>query len=85
MPKLNEHYQNLKESYLFSDIAKRVNAFTAAHPDKKIIRMGIGDVTLPLMPEVVSALHGAVDEMANAASFHGYGPEQGYDLSLIHI
>jgi len=80
MPKLNEHYQNLKESYLFSDIAKRVNAFTAAHPDKKIIRMGIGDVTLPLMPEVVSALHGAVDEMANAASFHGYGPEQGYDF-----
>lgn len=80
MPKLNEHYQNLKESYLFSDIAKRVNAFTAAHPDKKIIRMGIGDVTLPLMPEVVSALHGAVDEMAHAASFHGYGPEQGYDF-----
>ena len=80
MPKLNEHSQNLKESYLFSDIAKRVNAFTAAHPDKKIIRMGIGDVTLPLMPEVVSALHGAVDEMAHAASFHGYGPEQGYDF-----
>ena len=80
MPKLNEHYQNLKESYLFSDIAKRVNAFTAAHPDKKIIRMGIGDVTLPLMPEVVSALHGAVDDMADASSFHGYGPEQGYDF-----
>ena len=80
MPKLNENYQNLKDSYLFSDIAKRISAFTAAHPDKKLIRMGIGDVTLPLQPAVITGLHQGVDDMASASSFHGYGPEQGYDF-----
>ncbi|MGI5966869.1 MAG: LL-diaminopimelate aminotransferase [Anaerotruncus rubiinfantis] len=78
MAHVNENYRNLKDSYLFSDINKRVAAFAAAHPEKKIIRLGIGDVTLPLMPRVIEALRGAVDEMGSAATFHGYGPEQGY-------
>ncbi|MBC8585098.1 LL-diaminopimelate aminotransferase [Youxingia wuxianensis] len=78
MAYLNENYLNVKESYLFSEIAKRVSSFTEANPDKKVIRMGIGDVTLPLEPLVIEALHRAVDEMGNAATFRGYGPEQGY-------
>ena len=80
MPKLNENYLNLKESYLFSEIAKRVNAFAAENPDKDIIRLGIGDVTQPLSKSVIKALHEAVDEMADPATFKGYGPEQGYDF-----
>lgn len=80
MTKFNENYLNLKESYLFSDIAKRVNAYQQANPDKKVIRLGIGDVTLPLAPSVIKSLHAAVDEMADAATFRGYGPEQGYDF-----
>ena len=80
MAKLNENYLNLNESYLFSEVAKRVSAFRAANPDKSIIRMGIGDVTLPLGNEVIKAMHSAVDEMGSAESFHGYGPEQGYDF-----
>ncbi len=80
MTKFNENYLNLKESYLFSDIAKRVSAYQQANPDKKVIRLGIGDVTLPLAPSVIKSLHAAVDEMADAATFHGYGPEQGYDF-----
>lgn len=80
MTKFNENYLNLKESYLFSDIAKRVETYQAANPDKKIIRLGIGDVTLPLAPSVIKSLHSAVDEMADAATFKGYGPEQGYDF-----
>lgn len=80
MTKFNENYLNLKESYLFSDIAKRVNAYQQANPDKKVIRLGIGDVTLPLAPSVIKSLHTAVDEMADAATFRGYGPEQGYDF-----
>lgn len=80
MPKLNENYLNLKESYLFSEIAKRVNNFTAENPDKDVIRLGIGDVTLPLSKLVIKALHDAVDEMASPETFKGYGPEQGYDF-----
>ena len=80
MAKFNENYFNLKESYLFSEIAKRVNAFTAQNPDKKVIRLGIGDVTLPLADEVIKSLHKAVDEMGDAETFRGYGPEQGYDF-----
>lgn len=80
MAKLNENYLNVKESYLFSEVAKRVNNFTAANPDKKIIKLGIGDVTLPLSSEVITSLHNAVDEMASAETFRGYGPEQGYDF-----
>lgn len=80
MPKLNENYQNLKESYLFVEIAHRVAAYTAAHPDEKIIRLGIGDVTLPLEPLALKGLHEGVDAMASSDTFKGYGPEQGYDF-----
>ncbi len=76
--KINGHYLELKESYLFSDIAKRVAAFAAAHPDREILRMGIGDVTLPLAPAVVAAMERAAAEQGDARTFRGYGPEQGY-------
>ena len=78
MPKLNEHYQNLKENYLFSEIAHRVAAYAKANPDKKIIRLGIGDVTLPLGSLAIQGLHDGVCHMAKAQTFKGYGPEQGY-------
>ena len=80
MTKINQNYQKLPGSYLFSEIARRVAAQSAAHPEQKLIRLGIGDVTQPLAPAVISAMHSAVDEMAAAATFHGYGPEQGYDF-----
>ena len=76
--KINENYLALKESYLFSDIAKKVAAFTTAHPEASIIRLGIGDVTLPLVPAVVEALESASREMGVKETFRGYGPEQGY-------
>ena len=76
--KINENYLALKESYLFSDIAKKVAAFAAAHPEAAIIRLGIGDVTLPLVPAVVEALESASREMGVKETFRGYGPEQGY-------
>ncbi len=78
MIRINENYTKLKASYLFSDIAKRVNAFVAANPAKPVIRLGIGDVTEPLPRACVAALHAAADEMADRATFKGYGPEQGY-------
>lgn len=78
MPKLNENYLNLKESYLFSEVAHRVAAYTATHPDKKVIKLGIGDVTKPLTPSVIDALQEGVKEMASADTFQGYGPEQGH-------
>jgi LL-diaminopimelate aminotransferase len=78
MIRINENYTKLKASYLFSDIAKRVNAYVAANPAKPVIRLGIGDVTEPLPPVCVEALHAATDEMSKRASFKGYGPEQGY-------
>jgi len=78
--RLNENFLNVKESYLFSEIAKKVNDYSAQNPDKKIIRLGIGDVTLPLVPAVIEALHKAVDEMGAQETFRGYGPEQGYDF-----
>jgi len=77
---INEHYLKLQASYLFSDIAKRVNAFQQAHPEMEIIRLGIGDVTRALPPVCVEALHKATDEMAQDSTFRGYGPEQGYDF-----
>ena len=80
MPKLNENYQNLKESYLFSEIAHRVAAYSQAHPDQKIIRLGIGDVTLPLGSLAIQGLHAGVDAMASSDTFRGYGPEQGYEF-----
>ncbi len=80
MIRINENYQKLQASYLFSDIAKRVTAHQQAHPDEKLIKLGIGDVTRALPDACIRALHEAVDEMANDDSFHGYGPEQGYDF-----
>ena len=80
MARVNEHYLKLTASYLFSEIARRVKAFQAAHPGAKIIRLGIGDVTQPLPPAVIAALHAAVDEMGRAATFRGYGPEPGYEF-----
>ncbi|MCU7904915.1 MAG: LL-diaminopimelate aminotransferase [Candidatus Thiodiazotropha sp. (ex Epidulcina cf. delphinae)] len=80
MIKINENYKKLQASYLFSDIAKRVTAFQAANPRKHIIRLGIGDVTRALPDACIKAFHAAVDEMAGDATFHGYGPEQGYDF-----
>ena len=74
----NENYLKIKPTYLFAEIAHRVAAHAAAHPDAKVIRLGIGDVTEPLAPSVVAALHRAVDDEAGRAQFHGYGPEQGY-------
>ena len=78
MPKLNENFLRLKTSYLFSEVAHRTAAYTKAHPDKPIIRLGIGDVTKPLTAKVIKALHEGVDQMASAETFKGYGPEQGY-------
>lgn len=78
MPKLNENFLNLKESYLFSEIAHRVNKYIADNPDKKVIRLGIGDVTLPIGSTVIEQLHEGVDALASAETFKGYGPEQGY-------
>jgi LL-diaminopimelate aminotransferase len=78
--RINDHYLALKGSYLFSEIARRVKEYQAAHPDARLIRLGIGDVTQPLAPAIVSALHAAVDEMAQAETFRGYGPEPGYEF-----
>jgi LL-diaminopimelate aminotransferase len=78
MIRINENYTKLKASYLFADIAKRVSAFAAAHPGRPVIRLGIGDVTEPLPPACIEALHAATDEMGKRATFRGYGPEQGY-------
>jgi LL-diaminopimelate aminotransferase len=78
MFQINENYLQLGESYLFSTIARKVEQFSATHPGADIIRLGIGDVTLPLSPAVIDALHRSVDEMGVKESFRGYGPEQGY-------
>lgn len=80
MFKINENYLKLPGSYLFSTIGKKVQAFTAENPEKKIIRLGIGDVTLPLAPVVIDALHNAVDEMGVKDTFHGYSPDLGYEF-----
>ena len=80
MALVNEHFLKLPNNYLFADIAKKVNAFRVSHPRDKVISLGIGDVTRPLCPAVIEAMHKAVDEMANTATFRGYGPEHGYDF-----
>jgi LL-diaminopimelate aminotransferase len=80
MFKINDNYLKLPGSYLFSTIGKKVNAYAAANPDKKIIRLGIGDVTQPLAPAIITALRGAVDEMGKAETFKGYAPELGYEF-----
>ena len=80
MFKVNDNYQKLPGSYLFSTIAKKVSAFSQANPDKNIIRLGIGDVTQPIAPAIIDAMHKAVDEMGDAATFHGYAPDLGYEF-----
>ena len=78
MALVNEHYLKLQKNYLFADIAKKVNAYKVANPKARVISLGIGDVTRPLVPAVIDAMHKAVDDMAHKETFHGYGPEQGY-------
>ncbi|MEA4933436.1 MAG: LL-diaminopimelate aminotransferase [Lawsonibacter sp.] len=78
MVKINQNYQKLPGSYLFSEVARRISAYAAAHPQAKIIKMSIGDVTRPLVPAVIDAMHKAVEEQGTLEGFHGYGPEQGY-------
>ena len=82
MARINEHYRKLQAGYLFPEIGRRVAAFQRAHPDARVIRLGIGDVTLPLAPAVVQAMRAAVDELGTAAGFRGYGPENGYEFLL---
>ncbi len=76
----NKNFNDIADSYLFAEVANRVSAYTKNNPDKKIIKLGIGDVTLPLVPEVISAMHGAVDDMSRQETFKGYGPYEGYDF-----
>ena len=78
MALINEHFLKLSDKYLFADIAKKVNAYKVAHPKSQVISLGIGDVTQPLAPAVIEAMHKAVDDMATLDRFHGYGPERGY-------
>ena len=80
MIKINENFLNLQESYLFSTVAKKVSEFSLKNPDKKIIKLGIGDVTRPIVPAVIEAMHKAVEEMSTKENFKGYGPEQGYEF-----
>lgn len=80
MAEINQNFQKLPGSYLFAEIARRTAAYQAANPDKKLIKMGIGDVTRPLAPSVIRAMHKAVDEMGSADTFMGYGPYEGYDF-----
>ena len=80
MFKVNDNYQKLPGSYLFSTIAKKVAAYSEANPDKSIIRLGIGDVTQPIAPAIVEAMHKAVEEMGHAETFHGYAPDLGYEF-----
>lgn len=78
--KLNSNFKNIKESYLFAEVANRAGAYQKANPDKKVLKLGIGDVTLPLAHEVIKALHSAVDDMSRQETFKGYGPYEGYDF-----
>ena len=80
MIRINEHYQKLQNSYLFAEINQRIQAFQQQHPERELIRLGIGDVTQPLPDACVQAMHKAVDELAESQTFRGYGPEQGYDF-----
>ena len=80
MFKVNDNYLKLPGSYLFSTIGKKVAAYKEANPDKEVISLGIGDVTQPLAPAIIEALHSAVDEMAHAETFHGYAPDLGYEF-----
>ncbi len=82
MARINEHYAKLPASYLFPEIGRRVRAYQASHPDERVIRLGIGDVTEPLAPAIVAAMHQAVEDMGRRETFRGYGPEQGYDFLI---
>lgn len=82
MTTINENFLKLQKNYLFADIAQKVAAYKEAHPEADIIRLGIGDVTRPLAPAVIKALHKAVDEMGCADTFRGYGPEHGYEFCV---
>ncbi len=83
--KINGNYLNLQDGYLFATVAKKTKEFQAAHPDKKVIRLSIGDVTLPLAPSVIKAMHDAVDALANKETFKGYGPDFGYEVLVNSI
>ena len=83
MARVNENYLKLPGSYLFSKIGKKVAAYSAANPDKKIIRLGIGDVTQPIAPSIIEATHKAVEEMGHAETFHGYAPDLGYEFLTV--
>ena len=85
MFKINDNYLKLPGSYLFSTIGKKVAAYQQANPDKEIIRLGIGDVTQPLAPAVIDALHKSVDEMGHAETFHGYAPDLGYEFLSVDV
>ena len=80
MSLINENFLELQDSYLFSTIAKKVAKFTEENPNKKVIKLGIGDVTKPIVPACLEAIHKATDEIGTASGFKGYGPEQGYDF-----
>ena len=80
MVTVNHNYLKLPGSYLFSTIGKKVRAYKEENPDKEVISLGIGDVTQPLVPAIIDALHGAVEEMAHAETFHGYAPDLGYEF-----
>ena len=80
MTYINENFLNLQESYLFSTIAKKVEEYKKENPDKEVIKLGIGDVTKPIVPECIEAMHKAVDEIGTVEGFKGYGPEQGYEF-----
>lgn len=82
MVNVNEYYSNIQNNYLFVEIARRVDKYQEENPDADLIKMGIGDVTRPLTPTVIKAFHDAVDEMGEADTFRGYGPEQGYDFLI---
>ena len=78
--KINDNFEKLPESYLFSTVARKLREYREAHPGVEVIRMDIGDVTLPIPDASIQAMHRAVDDMATKSGFHGYGPEQGYDF-----
>lgn len=80
MIKINENFLKMQDSYLFSTIAKKVAKYQEENPDKEVIKLGIGDVTRPIVPSAIEAMHKAIDEMAETTGFRGYGPEQGYDF-----
>ena len=85
MVKINENFLKLPGSYLFSEVARRIRVYSEAHPGAEIIKLSIGDVTRPLVPAVTAAMHSAVDEMGTTEGFHGYGPEQGYEIGRAHV